>query len=121
MLTWEWIIDYVLFILSFIGCIIFLIFTILKNLKPDIDNYGTKDSAKFILGIIAGCLFTGWLVYSKTFPDRWNCPDCEQVNIYDDSMFQTHRETQSCSRCDKEFRGRKVERYKSSKPFYSLP
>ena len=115
MLTWEWIIDYVLFILGFIGCIIFLIFTILKNLKPDIDNYGTKDSAKFILGIIAGCLFTGWLVYSKTFPDRWNCPSCEQVNIYilNDSGDQT------CRRCEKVFKRPKY--FKSSEPFYSLP
>ena len=115
MLTWEWIIDYVLFILGFIGCLYFLIITILKNLKPDIDNYGTKDSAKFILGIIAGCLFTGWLVYSKTFSDRWDCPSCLAVNIY----LLNDSGSQICRKCEKEFISPK--KYNSPKQFYSLP
>ncbi len=106
--------------------IIFIAFVIFVYLSPS-PEYDKKNSITFrdkaltVLVCLGLIIYLSFSAYSLVFPDRWNCPDCEQVNIYYDHMFQTPSKTQWCSRCDGEFRGRKVETYKSSKPFYSLP
>ena len=107
-------------LILFIGIIFIFCFL---PLGPKYDKKKTtfRERALTALGCLGIIIFLSSRAYSQVFPDRWNCPDCEQVNNYYDHLFQTPRMIQWCRGCDGEFEGRKLEPYKSSKPFYSLP
>ena len=113
--SFEWWFDYLAFSLTLIAGISFLIYKTYKYITREFDTEGSKSFWKLALAISGLCLVFGFLVYQKTFPDRWNCPSCEQVNIYilNDSGKQT------CRRCEVVFT--RPIHFKSSEPFYSLP
>ena len=115
MLSAEWITDYVLFSLGLIAGISFLIYKTHKHITREFDTEDSKSFWKLALGTLGVCIFFGTLVYWKTFPDRWNCPSCEQVNIY----LVNESGNQTCRRCEKVFK--RPKHFKSSEPFYSLP
>ena len=114
-LGFEWIFDYVLFSLCLIAGISFLIYKTYKHITREFDTEGSNSFGKLALGTSGVCLVFGTFVYFKTFPDRWICPSCEQVNIYivNDSGEQTCRINGEVFKRPKHF--------KSSEPFYSLP
>ena len=113
--NFEWWLDYVLFSLMLLAGISFIIYNIYKYITREFDTTEKVFEWKLYLMILGLCLVFGYIVYQKTFPDRWNCPSCEQVNIYilSDSGKQT------CRRCEEVFK--RVKSFKSSEPFYSLP
>ena len=73
--------------------IIFIAFIIFVYLSPS-PEYDKKNSRTFrgkaltVLVCLGMIIYLSFSAYSLVFPDRWNCPDCEQVNIYYDHMFQ---------------------------------
>ena len=115
MLSFEWWVDYVLFSLILKAVISFSIYNTYKYITNEFDTKGSKSFWKLALGISGVCPVFGFLVYQKTFPDRWNCPSCEQVNIY----ILNDNGNQTCRRCEEVFK--RPKHFKSSEPFYSLP
>ena len=129
--NFEWWLDYVLFSLMLLAGISFIIYNIYKHITREFDTTEKVFEWKLYLMILGLCLVFGYIVYQKTFPDRWNCPSCEQVNIYNVEIISnlgfgsirlvdgSANARQTCRSCEEVFE--RPIHFKSSEPFYSLP
>ena len=121
----AWYIEFLVIVVLFLFCCISAGVCFFKFTKRDFDTTESADHIFWAKTLGSSGLLLVVLVWFYVFEDRWDCPKCEQVNIYYDVWSKyidknaSDDTVQQCSRCNITLVN--PQKYNDGKPFYSLP